>query len=158
MKARWILPVCVSLAALVAVAASPPSPLTSAGANIVGTWRLAVSTPVPGEEDFFDLVVFDKRNTVTDRISFSSGNTMGSGVWERIAGHDTYGVTLEAFDDADLDGTFDARLQVRFTLQVDDDTLTGTGTADIFTLDGTTLLASIPGFIFEGTRMTVIPE
>ena len=44
------------------------------------------------------------------------------------------------------------------TLQVDDDTLTGTVTVDVFTLDGATLLVSIPGFILEGTRMTVIPE
>ena len=50
------------------------------------------------------------------------------------------------------------RAQIRLTLQVDDDTLTGTATVDIFTLDGKTLLVSIPGFIVEGTRMTVIPE
>ena len=156
-KRLSLLAVAGSVVAIVAVAAAPPT-LPSAGANIVGTWRLAVSTPVPGEEDFFDLVVFDKRNTVTDRVSFSSGNTMGIGVWERIAGHDTYAVTLEAFDDADLDGTFDARLQVRFTLQVDGDTLSGTATVDVFTVDGNTLLVSIPGFILEGTRMTVIPE
>ncbi len=44
------------------------------------------------------------------------------------------------------------------TLEVDDDTLTGTATVDILTLDGTFLMVSIPGFIIEGTRMTVIPE
>ena len=83
---------------------------------------------------------------------------MGIGVWQRIAGHDTYAVTLEAFDDDNLDGIFDSRLQIRLTFQVDDDTLIGTATVDVFTVDGKTLLVSNPGFILVGTRMTVIPE
>ncbi len=65
---------------------------------------------------------------------------------------------FEVRNDPDLDGTYDTRAQIRLTLQVDDDTLTGTATVDIFTLDGTFLIVSIPGFIVEGTRMTVIPE
>ncbi len=155
MKARWILPVCVALAALVAVAAASPPSATSRS-TIVGTWRLAVSSPVAG--DFFSLTVFDKRNTMTDNASLDAGTSLGSGVWEKIGGHDTYAGMFEAWNDPDLDGTYDTRAQIRLTLQVDDDTLTGTATVDILTLDGTFLIVSIPGFIVEGTRMTVIPE
>ena len=153
MKARWILPVCVAVAALVAVATAQPS--ATARATIVGTWRLAVSHEFG---DFFSLMVFDKRNTLTDNASLHAGTSLGSGVWEKIDGHDTYAGMFEAWNDDDFDGTFDTRAQIRLTIQVDDDTLTGTATVDIFTLDGTVLLASIPGFIVEGTRMTVIPE
>ena len=153
MKARWILPICVALAALVTVAASRP-PL-SAGAKIVGTWRLAVSHEAG---DFFSLTEFDKRGTMTDNASLHAGTSLGSGVWEKIDGDDTYAGMFEAWNDPDLDGTYDTRAQIRLTIQVDDDTLTGTATVDIFTLDGTFLIVSIPGFIVEGTRMTVIPE
>lgn len=155
MKARWILPVCVALAALVAVAAAPPSPLLSAGPKIVGTWRLAVSHEAG---DFFSLTEFDKRGTMTDNASLHAGTSLGSGVWEKIDEDDTYAGMFEAWNDDDFDGTYDTRAQIRLTLQVDGDTLTGTATVDIFTLDGTFLIVSIPGFIVEGTRMTVIPE
>ena len=153
MKARWILPICVALAALVTVAASRP-PL-SAGAKIVGTWRLAVSHEAG---DFFSLTEFDKRGTMTDNASLHAGTSLGSGVWEKIDGDDTYAGMFEAWNDDGSGGTYDTRAQIRLTLQVDDDTLTGTATVDIFTLDGTFLIVSIPGFIVEGTRMTVIPE
>ncbi|MCH7720143.1 MAG: hypothetical protein IH988_04025 [Planctomycetes bacterium] len=155
MKAQWTLPVCVGLAALVAFVASSPATPVPGGATIVGTWRLAVSHEFG---DFFSLMVFDKRNTLTDNASLHAGTSLGSGVWEKIDGHDTYAGMFEAWNDDDFDGTFDTRAQIRLTIQVDDDTLTGTATVDIFTLDGTVLLASIPGFIVEGTRMTVIPE
>ena len=155
MKARWILPVCVGLAALVASATA-----LSAGGEIVGTWRVAVSSDVFG--DFFSFMVFDKRNTMTERVSLSPGISMGSGVWEEIDDGDgddaNVALMFELFSDDDLDGTFDTRLRVRLTFQVDDDTLTGTGIVDVFTLDGTMLLASFPGMTIEGTRMTVIPE
>ena len=144
-----------SVVAIVAVAAAPPT-LPSAGANIVGSWRLVVSPP--GGEDFFSVTQFDKRNTMTDNASLHGGTSLGSGVWQRIAGHDTYAGMFEAWNDDDFDGTYDTRAQIRLTLQVDDDTLSGTATVDIFSLDGTILFVSIPGFIVEGTRMTVIPE
>ncbi len=146
-----------SVVAIAAFASSSPSATAiPAGANIVGTWRFVVSPPQG--EDFFTVTVFDKRNTMTDNASLHGGTSLGSGVWERIAGHDTYAGMFEAWNDDDLDGTYDTRAQIRLTLQVDDDTLTGTATVDIFTLDGTFLIVSIPGFIVEGTRMTVIPE
>ena len=145
-----------SVVAIVAVAAAPPSPLASAGDNIVGAWRLVVSPP--GGPDFFSVTVFDKRNTMTDNASLHAGTSLGSGVWERIAGHDTYAGIFEAWNDDDFDGTYDTRAQIRLTLQVDDDTMSGTATVDIFSLDGTILFVSIPGFIVEATRMTVIPE
>ena len=95
---------------------------------------------------------------MTDNASLHGGTSLGSGVWERIAGHDTYAGIFEAWNDDDFDGTYDTRAQIRLTLQVDDDTLSGTATVDIFSLDGNILFVSIPGFIVEGTRMTVIPE
>ena len=144
-----------SVVAIVAVAAAPPATL-SAGASIVGTWRFVVSPP--GGEDFFTVTEFDKRNTMTDNASLHAGTSLGSGVWERIGGHDTYAGMFEAWNDDDFDGTYDTRAQIRLTLQVDDDTLSGTATVDIFTLDGNTLLVTIPGFIIEATRMAVIPE
>ena len=144
-----------SVVAIVAVAAAPPT-LPSAGANIVGTWRLVVSHADLG--DFFTLMMFDKRNTMTDNASLHGGTSLGSGVWERTAGHDTYAGMFEAWNDDDFDGTYDTRAQIRLTIQVDGDTLIATATVNIFTLDGNTLLASIPGFIVGGTRMTVIPE
>ncbi len=149
-----------SVVAIVAVAAAPPSQPASAGANeIVGTWRAAVSG-APGFPDFFSLMVFDKRNTMTERVSVSPEITMGSGVWENIVGDDDANVAImfELFSDEELDGVFDTRFRVRGTFQVDDDTLTGTATVDVLTLDGTTLLDSIPGLTLEGTRMTVIRE
>ena len=159
MKARWILPVCVALAALVAVAAARPSvtALSDEG-EIVGTWRAAVSG-APGFPDFFSLMVFDKRNTMTEKTN-DAASSMSSGVWEKIDGDDdaNFAVTFEFWLDDDLDGTFDFRFQVRGTMQVDDDTLTGTATLDILAVDGTALGITIPGFTFEGTRMTVIPE
>ena len=85
---------------------------------------------------------------------------MGGGVWERIDGNEdaNFAVTLETFSDDDLNGTFDTRALIRLTLQVDDDTMTGTATVDVFTLDGKTPLVSFPGLTLEGTRMTVIRE
>jgi len=145
-----------SVVAVAALAASSPPPAFSAGDNIVGTWRLVVSHADLG--DFFTLMMFDKRNTMTDNASLHAGTSLGSGVWEKIDGHDTYAGMFEAWNDDDFDGTFDTLAQIRLTIQVDDDTLTGTATVDIFTLDGTFLIVSIPGFIVEGTRMTVIPE
>ncbi len=147
-----------SVVAIAAFASSPPppSPLLATGAKIIGTWRLAVSPPQGG--DFFTLMVFDKRNTMIDNASISAGTSLGSGVWEMIGGNDQFAGMFEAWNDNDFDGTYDTRAQIRLTLQVDDDTLTGTAIVEIFTLDGKTRLASIPGFNVEGTRMTVIRE
>ena len=141
---------------IAAFASSSPPPIFAVGGSIVGTWRIAVNPPEG--EDFFSLMVFDKGNTMTERVSLSRGLSMGSGLWERIAGHNQFAATFEAFSDDDLDGVFDTRERLRLTIQIDDDTLSGTATLDIFSLDGTILFFSIPGVILEGTRMTVIPE
>ncbi len=149
-----------SVVAIVAVAAAPPSAMpVSAGANeIVGTWRAAVSG-APGFPDFFSLMVFDKRNTMTEKTN-DAASSMSSGVWEKIDGDDdaNFAVTFEFWVDEDFNGVADFRFQVRLTIQVDDDTLTGTATLDILAVDGTALGITIPGFTFEGSRMTVIPE
>ncbi len=145
-----------SVVAVVAVASSSPPPAIAARDNIVGTWRFVVSPPQG--EDFFTVTMFDKRNTMTDNATLHGGTSLGCGVWERIAGHDTSAGMFEAWNDDDFDGTYDTRAQIRLTLQVDDDTLSGTATVDIFSLDGTILFVTIPGFIVEGARMTVIPE
>ena len=155
-KKRLSLFAVVGSVVIAAFAWSSPPPAFAAGDSIVGTWRIAVSPPVG--EDFFSLMVFDKRNTMTERVTISPGISMGSGVWERTDGHDQFAVTLETFSDDDLDGTYDTRAQIRLTLQVDGDTLAGTATVDIFTLDGTFLIVSFPGLTLEGTRMTVVPE
>ncbi len=144
-----------SVVAIVAVAAAPPPPL-SAGANIVGTWRLNVSGEFP---DFFALLVLhhDKTMMVVDDNPTESG---GIGVWERIRGDDppNFAVTFETWVDEDFNGIADIRFQVRLTIQVQHDTMTGTGAIDLYNVAGTKLLGSLPGFVVEGTRMTVIPE
>ena len=144
-----------SVVAIVAVAAAPPPP-ASAGTNIVGAWRLNLSGEFP---DFFGLMVLhhDKTMMTVDDNATESG---GIGVWERIRGDDppNFAVTFESWVDEDFNGIADFRFQVRLTLHVDGDTMTGTGAIDIYNVAGTELLFSLPDFIVEATRMTVIPE
>ena len=164
MKTRWILPaVCVGLAALFAFpVAQADRDDDDNGDNLVGTWRFTVPTPVG---TFFDYLVFHEDNTLTEMPSFGSFVSMGSGVWEEIddddddSDHANFAVTFESFNDDDGDTAFDSRNRVRLTLQVEGDTLTGTGTTEIRTLDNSALIAGpFPGSTFQATRMKVIPQ
>jgi hypothetical protein len=127
-------------------------------ATLVGTWRLTVAgTP----QQFFSLTVFNRGGTVTNTNSIPGPRTtIFSGVWKKIRGHGNFAATFEDFEDSNSDGAFDRRVRVRLTIHLlDDDTLTGTGTADVLTLDGTTHVAGpFPGIPFNGTRMHVVPE
>ncbi len=170
MKARWILlAVCVGLAAILAF------PVAHAGdddrESLVGTWRLTVSDPGGG---FLSLTTFHADNTLIDRPSTSTTVGLGVGVWEAIGDDDDddsdsdsdsdsdqsgYAATFDSFIDSDFDTNFDIRVRVRLTVFVENDTLVGTGTIEVRTLDDSQLLAGpFPGVTFEGTRMTVIPE
>lgn len=150
-----------SVVAIAAFASSsPPSQLESAGTNIVGTWRTNVSGA--GFEDFFALTVFHNDKTMTTVENNPTDTSGGIGVWERIRGgdHANFAVTFEFWEDENFNGVADFRFQVRLTLQVDGNTMTGTGALDIYNVAGTELLVSFPPgtFIVEATRMTVIPE
>ena len=146
-----------SVVAIAAFASSsPPSQLESAGANIVGTWRLIVSGQFP---DFFGLTVFHHDKTMMG-MNDDPAESGGMGVWERIRGDDraNFAVTFESWVDDDSNGIADIRFQVRLTIQVVHDTMTATGAIDIYNVAGTQLLVSLPPFTLQGTRMTVIPE
>ena len=70
-----------------------------------------------------------------------------------------YAVTFEDFVDSDFDTNFDIRIRVRLTAFLENDTLVGTATIEVRTLDNSQLIAGpFPGNTFEATRMTVIPE
>ncbi len=69
-----------------------------------------------------------------------------------------FAATFDAFNDSDFDNFFDLRLQIRLTLQLEGDTITGTASILVLTLDNSQLLAQISGFTLEGTRMAVIRE
>jgi hypothetical protein len=184
MKARRILlAVCVGLAALVVIpiaqADRDKGHCSLRGDPLVGTWRFNI-TDSGGA--IFDYLVFHEGNTLTERVSLAT-ESMGSGVWERIDsdsvkksgksgkscksgnndddGSDAanYAVTFETFSDFDLNGAYDGRTRVRLTFQLKDDTITGTGTIEIRTLDNTGLIAGpFTDSAFVATRMTVIPE
>jgi hypothetical protein len=126
-------------------------------ATLVGTWRLTVLAGTP--QQFFGLTVFNKGGTMTEANSIPR-QTIFSGVWKKIRGHGSFAATFEDFEDNDSDGAFDRRVRVRLTIHLlDDDTITGTGTVDVLTLDGTTQVAGpFAGIPFEGTRMHVIRE
>ena len=174
MKARWIqLAVCVGLAALLAF------PVAHAGdddrESLVGTWRLTVSDPGGG---FLSLTTFNVDNTLIDRPSTSTTVGLGVGVWKAICDDDDdhsdrpgrgdehrhcdpseYAATFDSFIDSTFDTNFDIRARIRLTVYVENDTLTGTGTVEIRSLDGSQLLAGpFPGATIVATRMTVIPE
>jgi hypothetical protein len=126
-------------------------------ATLVGTWRVTGNPGTP--QEFFSLVVFNKGGTMTVTNSIPR-ITINSGVWKKIDGHGNFAATFEDFEDSNSDGAFDLRAPVRLTIHLlDDDSITGTGTVDVVTLDGTTQVAGpFPGIPFEGTRMQVIPE
>jgi hypothetical protein len=174
MKALWILlAVCVGLAALLAF------PVAHAGdddrESLVGTWRLTVSDPGGG---FLSLTTFNADNTLIDRPSTSTTVGLGVGVWKAICDDDDdhsdrpgrgnehrhcdpseYAATFDSFIDSDFDTNFDIRARIRLTVYVENDTLTGTGTIEILSLDGSQLLdGPFPGATIVATRMTVIPE
>ena len=168
MKARWILPVvCAGLAALVVFPVAEAG--DDDGQELVGTWRFTVDDP--GQGTFFDILMFHEGNTLTERASSSPFVSMGSGVWEEIGdddgdsdsdsddGHADFAATFEAFNDGNFDGVFDSRFRIRLTLQLEDDTITGTGTVELRTLDNSMLIAGpFLGSTFEATRMTVIRQ
>jgi hypothetical protein len=122
-----------------------------------GTWRITVNPGTPNQ--FFSLMTFNQGGTVTEEAS-TSRHTTSIGVWEKIHGHEDFAATFELFLDSDSDGSFDRRIRVRQTIHLlDDDTLTGTSTIDVLTLDGTTQLAGpFSGIALEGKRMKVLPE
>ncbi len=170
MKARWIpLAVCVGLAALLAFPVAHAGDDDDDDESLVGTWRLTVSDPFGG---FLSLTTFHADNTLIDRPSTSTTVGLGVGVWEAIgddndddsdsdsdSDQSDYAATFDSFVDNDFDTNFDIRVRVRLTVFVENDTLVGTGTIEVRTLDDSQLLAGpFPGATFEGTRMTVIPE
>ena len=107
---------------------------------------------------FSDLVVFSKDHTLVSRNSLRFDG-VGRGVWEDI-GDGTFATTLEFFADPDnpVENEFNVRVRVRNTLLIDQDTLQGTSTIDVFTVDGATHLAGPFQAVSETTRMKVIPE
>jgi hypothetical protein len=126
-------------------------------ATLVGTWRITINPGTP--QQVFGLTVFNKGGTMTVTNSIPR-ITINSGVWKKIPGHGNFAATFEDFEDSNSDGAFDSRAPVRVTMHLlDDDTITGTGTVDVLTLDGTTHVAGpFPGIPFEGKRMHVVPE
>jgi hypothetical protein len=188
MKTRWILPaVYIGLAALVAIPVAQADrnyndngkvrgPCFLRGDTLVGTWRFTLTGGGPA----FDYLVFHEGNTLTERVS-DPKESMGSGVWEKIdsdsgeksgksgkscksgkgddSGAATYAATFETFSDPDFNGVYDARTRVRLTFQLNDDTISGTGTIEIRTLDNIGLIAGpFTGFTYVANRMTVIPQ
>jgi hypothetical protein len=125
-------------------------------ASLQGTWRVTVLAGTPGQ--FFSLMQFNKGGTVTE-VASTPGHTSSIGVWERIQGHD-FAATFELFQDTNSDGLYDKRLRVRLTLHlIDNETLTGSSTVDVLTLDGETQVAGpFSGLSIDGKRMKVIPE
>ncbi len=126
--------------------------------SLQGTWRVTVLPGTPNQ--FFSLMEFNKGGTMTEEAS-TPRHTTSIGVWRKIRGHGNFAATFELFEDSNSDGSFDSRLRVRLlTIHIsDDDTITGTSTIDVLTLDGTTQVAGpFPGFPPEGTRMRVIRE
>ncbi len=171
MKARRILlAACVGLAALLAFPVAHAGDDDDDDESLVGTWRLTVSDPGGG---FLSLTTFHADNTLMDRASTSPFVSVGVGVWEAIGDDDDhhsdshhndsdqsdYAATFDVFVDSDFDTNFDIRLRIRLTVCVENDTLAGTATIEVRTLDNSQLIAGpFPGNTFEATRMTVIPE
>jgi hypothetical protein len=125
--------------------------------SLQGTWRVTILPGTP--QQFFSLMEFNKGGTMTEEAS-SPRHTTSIGVWKKIRGQGNFAATFELFQDSDSDGSFDGRFRVRLTIHVlDDDTITGTFTVDVLTLDGTTQVAGpFPGIALEGKRMRVMPE
>jgi hypothetical protein len=137
--------------------------------SLQGTWRVTVLPGTPNQ--FFSLMEFNKGGTMTEEAS-TPRHTTSIGVWKKIRGHENliglaqtgpvnhFAATFELFEDSDSDGSFDVRLRVQLTIHLlDDDTITGTSTVDILTLDGTTQVAGpFSGIPLEGKRMSVMRE
>lgn len=125
--------------------------------NLQGTWRVTLLAGAPNQ--FFSLMEFNKGGTMTEEAS-SPSHTTSIGVWKKIRGQGNFAATFELFQDSDSDGSYDGRFRVRLTIHLsDDDTITGTFTVDVLTLDGTTQVAGpFSGLPLEGTRMRVIRE
>ena len=152
MKARWIVTaVCVGLAAMVAADNAD----AKGGQKLVGTWRVTYLEPDGRETNW--IVVHHKDNTTTGISPFRQ-DTSFAGLWEKISGDD-YSNTIEWLHGRDEDGMADTRFRGRNTVHLDGDTISGTTTLDVLSLDGTMVVAEpFPGITFVGTRMFVIPE
>jgi hypothetical protein len=122
-----------------------------------GTWRVTVNPGTP--QQFFSMMVFNEGGTMTEANS-TPRKTVSSGVWKKLRGHGNFAATFEVFQDNNGDGSFDSRIRVRLTIHLlDDDSIAGTSTVDVLTLDGTTQVAGpFPGIPLEGTRMRVMRE
>jgi hypothetical protein len=125
--------------------------------SLEGTWRVTILPGTPNQ--FFSLMEFNKGGTMTEASSIAA-NTTSIGVWKKISGHGNFAATFELFFDSDSDGVIDSRYRVRLTIQLlDDDTITGTSTIEVLTLDGTTPVAGpFSGIPLGGTRMKVMRE
>ncbi len=125
--------------------------------GLQGAWRVTIGPGTP--QQFFSLMEFNKGGTMTEVSSFP-GNTTSNGVWKKIRGQGNFAATFELFFDSDLDGINDGRFRVRLTIHLsDDDSISGTSTLDVLTLDGGTQLAGpFPGIPLEGRRMRVVRE
>jgi hypothetical protein len=112
-------------------------------------------TQAPGTEDFFILMDFSEGGAAryTDQ-----GLSSGIGVWAKTSGSN-FAATFEEFVDSDSDGSVDARLRFRATIQLASaNALEGTVTAELVSLDGSTVVFVLGHTTIIGTRMVVIPE
>ncbi|MCM3874009.1 MAG: hypothetical protein ND895_25250 [Pyrinomonadaceae bacterium] len=147
----WIIALCCALTGAVFADDDDERP------NLQGTWRVTLLPGAPNQ--FFSLMEFHKGGTMTEEAS-SPNHTGSIGVWKKIRGHGNFAATFELFRDSDGDEVLDGRFRVRLTIHLlDDDTMTGTFTVDLLTLDGTTQVGGpFPGLPLEGTRMKVMRE
>jgi hypothetical protein len=129
------------------------APVAAQAPTLAGTWRM---TQVTATEDFFILMDFSEGGAAryTDQ-----GLSSGVGVWAKTSGSN-FSATFEEFVDFDDDGSADARLRFRATIQLAGaNDLVGTLTADLVTVDGSTVQNEAIGHAtLVGTRMVVIPE
>lgn len=135
----------------------PARPDEASSRGLAGSWRVVILPGTPNQ--FFSLMKFDEKGTMTD-VSSSPGNTASVGVWEKTHGTGNNAAMFELFLDSNNDGAVDLRFRVRLTIHVSDrDTLSGTSTLEVRTLDGGTLVAGpFAGIPLSGSRMKVLSE
>lgn len=151
----WSILLCCALTGTSAVFADDDDEVEQP--SLQGTWRVTVN---PGAANqFFSLVEFDRGGTMTEQAS-TPAHTPSIGVWKKIRGDGNFAATFELFLDSNSDGLFDKRIRVRQTIHLlDEDTITGTSTIDVLTIDGSTQVAGpFPGVTLEGKRMKVLRE
>jgi hypothetical protein len=124
--------------------------------SLQGTWQVVGFPGTPSQ--FFVMTVFNEGGTMTEVLS-SGGVSSTSGVWKQIRGDANFAATSQNFFDSDANGSFDLRFRTRQTIHLSDhNTLTGTITVEIVSLDGTTVLSEPVQVPIEGTRMRVVRE